>query len=75
MVTPDPRAFAIHKLWLSNLANRPPLQRQRDRAQAEAVAGLVSRYLTHRPYDTTDLTALPQALVEQAKPLFAPPVA
>ena len=75
MVTPDPRAFAIHKLWLSNLANRPPLQRQRDRAQAEAVAGLVSRYLTHLPYDDAELTALPQALVEQAKPLFAPPVA
>lgn len=73
MAVPDPRAFAVHKLWLSRLANRPPLQRQRDRAQAEAVAGLVTRHLLHLPFNAADLSALPRALVDAARPLFSPP--
>lgn len=71
MVTPDPRAFAVHKLWLSGLPTRPPIQRQRDKAQAEAVAQLVVRYLTHLSPDGNDLSALPRELVAAARPLFA----
>ena len=38
---PDPRAFALHKAWLSGLSTREPLKMRRDLAQARAVAALV----------------------------------
>lgn len=38
---PDPRAFALHKAWLSTLTTREPIKKQRDLAQAKAVAKLV----------------------------------
>ena len=41
MVAPDPRAFALHKLWLSRQADREPIKRKRDRDQAIAVCRLV----------------------------------
>jgi transposase InsO family protein len=31
---PDPRAFALHKAWLSTLTTREPVKKQRDLAQA-----------------------------------------
>jgi hypothetical protein len=73
IAAPDPRAFAVHKLWLAKQPGREPLKRKRDKAQAEAVAELVARYLTHLPYDHEELTALPRELFDQAKPLFGPP--
>jgi hypothetical protein len=47
MVVPDPRVFAIHKLWLSKRPDRDPLKRPRDRAQAVAVGQMVTQYLPH----------------------------
>lgn len=38
---PDPRAFALHKAWLSGLNTRDPVKKPRDLAQAHAVAKLV----------------------------------
>jgi hypothetical protein len=38
---PDPRAFALHKAWLSGLPTREPIKKPRDLAQARAVAQLV----------------------------------
>ncbi len=57
MRVPDPRAFALHKAWLSNQANREPLKRQRDLAQARAVAAMVREHLPHLSFDEA-LTAL-----------------
>ena len=34
MVCPDPRAFALQKLWLSSQVDRAPLKKGRDQAQA-----------------------------------------
>ena len=34
MPVPDPRAFAIHKAWLSHQINREPVKKQRDLSQA-----------------------------------------
>ncbi|MBZ0228269.1 MAG: nucleotidyltransferase domain-containing protein [Bauldia sp.] len=48
-----------------------PLKRKRDRLQAQAIAQLVSRYLTHLPYDHQELTALPFELFQKALPLFS----
>ena len=36
----DPRAFALHKMWVSERPDRDPKQKVRDRAQAECVAEL-----------------------------------
>ncbi len=71
IVVPDPRAFAIHKYWLSKAADRPILKRRRDRAQAEVVAELTRRYFLHLPYEPDELAAVPLKLFEDAKPLFA----
>lgn len=47
MVSPDPRAFAIHKMWLSRQDDRDPAKKNRDQRQAEAVANLVTEKLRH----------------------------
>jgi hypothetical protein len=41
----DPRAFALHKLWLSKRHDRDPIRRARDREQAQAVAFIARDYL------------------------------
>jgi hypothetical protein len=57
----DPRAFALHKLWVSRRQDRDPNQRPRDAAQAAAVAALVSAYL-NLSFESNDLSALPKEL-------------
>ena len=47
LATPDPRAFAIFKAWLSRQANRDPLKRGRDMQQARAVVALIAERLPH----------------------------
>jgi hypothetical protein len=70
LISPDPRAFAIHKLWVSQRQDRAALKRKRDIGQAEVAAQIVARYLTHLPYEEA-MRAFPRDLVEKAKPLFA----
>lgn len=67
MVTPDPRAFAVYKLWLSEQPRREPLKRGRDRLQALAVARLVAERLPHLPFGAQDLKAFPQSVVDVAR--------
>jgi len=74
MVAVDPRAFAAYKLWMSRLDSRDPLKRRRDAAQAEAVAAIVARHLTHLPFEAAALRMRPRAVAEAARPLFAPGV-
>ncbi len=64
----DPRAFALHKLWLSRRADRSPAQRPRDAAQAGTVAALVLAYL-NLSFESRDLSALPKALRQLAPEL------
>lgn len=73
IVAPDPRAWAVHKLWLSQRVDRQPVKRQRDAAQAKVVAALVAQYLTHLPFEANQLRMLPKELVTAAAPLFAKP--
>ncbi|MET3972860.1 hypothetical protein ABIB94_007883 [Bradyrhizobium sp. JR7.2] len=70
IVAPDPRVWGAHKLWLSRRADREPLKRQRDAAQAEAVGALVANYLTHLPFEPEQLKMLPREVVDNAAPLF-----
>lgn len=67
--SPDPRAFALHKLWLSERPDRDPAKGRRDRAQADAVAGMVRERLPHMRFDGRDLEALPAELRERAATL------
>ena len=57
MRVPDPRAFALHKMWLSGLDDREPLKKPRDLDQAQAVAKLVRDEMPHLPFEQT-LTSL-----------------
>jgi len=50
---PDPRAFALHKAWLSQQLNREPLKKPRDLAQAREIALLVREHLPHLRFDET----------------------
>lgn len=70
IVAADPRVFAAHKLWLSGQPGRDPLKRDRDKAQAQAVGQLVARHLTHLAIASRELTALPRAILDAARPLF-----
>lgn len=57
MRVPDPRAFALHKAWLSGLPTREPLKKPRDLAQARAVAQLVQDQMPQLSFDSA-LTSL-----------------
>lgn len=54
---PDPRAFALHKAWLSQQVNREPIKKPRDLAQARAVAQAVYEYLPQLSFNDA-LTSL-----------------
>jgi hypothetical protein len=59
---PDPRVFALHKLWLNRQLGRDPLKKPKDREQAFLVAELVSHYLTQIKFSKTELRMLPRAV-------------
>lgn len=71
MRVPDPRLFCLHKAWLSTLDDRNPDKKQRDLAQGQMVAQLLSDRLAAYPLqellDTPDLPAE----LRQAAPLLA----
>lgn len=67
----DPRYYAIHKLWLSGRDDREPARRLRDRAQAIAVARLVTDHLPTLRFDDRALESLPKALRERAGELMS----
>jgi hypothetical protein len=60
-VVPDPRVFALHKLWLSTHPTRDPLKKKRNFHQGEAVAGLALDYLNLR-FDDEKINQLPSEL-------------
>ncbi|MGU3361645.1 GSU2403 family nucleotidyltransferase fold protein [Methylobacterium sp. M6A4_1b] len=72
MVVPDPRAFALHKLWLAGRTDRDPLKQGRDRAQADLLATLIASRLPNLRFDDPALDALPLALREQGSSLVPP---
>ena len=57
MVTVDPRAFALHKLWMMQDNDGSPLQRMRDGNQAQVVINLVNNQLPQFSFD--DIKAFP----------------
>jgi hypothetical protein len=71
IVAADPRAFALHKSWLSRRADRDPAKRRRDAAQAEAVTTMLLAYLPHLRFDDPCLNAFPDDVRALASNLVA----
>jgi hypothetical protein len=69
MVVPDPRALALHKLWLSQQEDREPSQKIRDRCQAAALAELILRYLPQYHFFSAELRRFPAEVIRQAEGL------
>lgn len=64
IVAPDPRWFALHKLWLSAQAKRNPAKRGKDRAQGLGVLDAVAEAMPHYPLDAAFAASLPPELIE-----------
>ena len=69
MVVPDPRALALHKLWLSLQEDREPLKQTRDRCQAAALAELILRYLPQYYFFSAELQLFPAEVARLAENL------
>lgn len=61
-VVPEPRVFALHKLWVSLQPTRDPIKRKRDLHQAEAVVQLALAYFNLR-FDDAAIKSLPSDLI------------
>src|SRR3546814_13995399 len=59
---PDPRWFALHKLWMSQQLKRNPQKRPKDRAQGLALLDAVAVSMPHYPLDDCFEAALPPEL-------------
>ena len=66
---PDPRVFALHKLWLSRQLGREPIKKPKDREQAFLVAELVTRYLPQSKFSKPELRMLPREVAQLADEL------
>ena len=66
MSAPDPRAFAMFKIWLSTAKDREPIKKARDAQQGQAVIGLIEDRLPHIAARWTALKSFPHAVYEQA---------
>jgi hypothetical protein len=67
MVVPDPRAFAIHKVWLSEQSDREAIRKNRDHDQGLAIALLVIKYLPQYKFETSDLRMFPKDVIQKLK--------
>lgn len=62
IVAPDPRWFALHKLWMAAQDKRNPLKRPKDRVQGLALLDAVAQAMPHYPFDDAFESALPREL-------------
>jgi len=66
MVVPDPRAFAVHKLWLSSQKDRETVKKKRDRSQALATCKLILRYMPEFEIKKKYLRMFPEDIIADA---------
>ena len=62
IVAPDPRWFALHKLWLAEQEERNPLKRGKDRAQGLGLLGAVEAAMPHYRLDGDFQASIPPEL-------------
>ncbi|PKM11481.1 MAG: hypothetical protein CVV13_08955 [Gammaproteobacteria bacterium HGW-Gammaproteobacteria-3] len=67
ITVPDPRAFAMHKHWLSTRADRNPDKKKRDLEQSQAVFELVNDKLSFLDFSDNALRALPLKIRKSIK--------
>lgn len=67
IVAPDPRWFALHKLWMAAQGKRNPLKRPKDRAQGLALLNTVAAAMPHYPLDEDFAASLPDELLPHWK--------
>lgn len=63
IVAPDPRWFALHKLWLGAQAKRNPLKRRKDTVQGAALLDAVSEAMPHYALNEEFVHGLPGELI------------
>ena len=63
IVAPDPRWFALHKLWLGAQAKRNPLKRRKDTVQGAALLEAVAEAMPHYSLGHEFVESLPGELV------------
>ena len=62
VAAPDPRWFALHKLWLSQKPTRDRLKVAKDERQGMAILDMVADHMPHYPLDTAFRAAVPAEL-------------
>lgn len=62
IVAPDPRWFALQKLWMSRQAKRNPLKRGKDRKQGLLLLDAIAEAMPHYPLDDRFEAGLPAEL-------------
>lgn len=62
IVVPDPRWFALQKLWLADKPQRDPQKKGKDRKQGSALLDAVWLTMRHYPLDNAFYDELPAAL-------------
>jgi len=65
VAAPDPRYFALQKLWLSKRPDRPAIKRAKDKNQGDALLRTVREQMPHYPLDEQFVATLPAPLKEQ----------
>lgn len=63
IVAPDPRWFALHKLWLGAQAKRNPLKRRKDTVQGTALLNAVAEAMPHYSLGHEFVKSLPDELM------------
>lgn len=63
IVAPDPRWFALHKLWLGAQTKRNPLKRRKDTVQGAALLNAVAEAMPHYSLGHDFVQSLPDELV------------
>jgi hypothetical protein len=67
VVAPDPRYFALYKLWLSEQPERIESGKAAtDEAQGATVLGAIKAHMPHYPMDSAYVSSLPAALKQYA---------
>jgi hypothetical protein len=64
IIAPDPRWFALQKLWMSRQSKRNPLKRTKDRKQGLALLDAVWTVMPQYPLDEEFEAELPLELIE-----------
>jgi hypothetical protein len=62
MVVPDPRWFALQKLWLAEKPTRNPLKKPKDAKQGALLLSAIEERMPHYPLDAEFCDALPAEL-------------